>query len=478
MPSKPPARGRAAPITDQLLVKGFRQVKQLDRAYRRIHRHPILHAIISAGRSWVLFFFIGIPLITGAVWLVRDLQTQYLLLTGMPGGSAASLGEDIVRTLNRPTYWEQFFHLNLVPDFTAVGSCGSLDNLVELNKGHAQLAMVEDGLPIHSEQAPCPFRQQPEAQTAKKPAEHGSRVRAMLPLYLSPLHVLAKKRLAIKDVRQLPLHSRVYLGPDGSATNYVSGLVLEHYAIAVERVGRDWDIARALQELQRGTIDAAFFVITLNSDNIQEVMKGSDVVLLNLDGAKGIKLLAPYLEVIVIPAETYKGSTQDITTLGTRTILAASTDLSMAEVYEMATKLAPHLHRILRRIPLSELKMVGIPDLYYRLHEGAIRYFTHDPPFFLNPHFAAGLGSYLSVIYVSHTALMQLLRRYRIHRLLSVVDRLVVTSQLDDGKLSGRFYRYERVLRRKAAQLLRRHRIKLDDFTLISEYLKSQVPTP
>jgi TRAP transporter TAXI family solute receptor len=465
------------PITDSILVTVFQRVKQMDRAYRRVHRHPLLHAILGAGRSWLLIFLLAIPLLVGGIFLMYDLRTQYTLLTGTPGGSAASLGQDLVNTLNRPTQWERLFHLNLVPDFSAVESCGSIDNLVQMNLGKAQLAFVEDGLPVHPDaQAECSLPIRPEGRPSTKKSGEGSRVRVMMPLYLSPLHVLAKKRIGLKDVRQLPAHIRAYQGPDGSATTYVSQLVLDHHGIAVERVGRDWDFHRAMQELRRGTIDAAFFVIALNNDDIQQALNGSDVVLLNLEGAKGLKVLAPYLEVVEIPAETYKSSTQDMITVAARTVLAASADLTPAEVYEMAAKLSPHLHHILKGIPLSELKTAGVPEFYYRLHEGALRYYTHNPPFFLNPHFAAGFGSYLSVIYVSYTVMMQLLRRYRVHRILNMLDHLVATSQVSEGTFSERFYRHERVIRRKAAQLLRRHRIKLDDFTIISEYHKSQLP--
>jgi TRAP-type uncharacterized transport system substrate-binding protein len=476
-PPRRPLPARKITVTDAFLVTLFWRVKQIDRAYRRVHRHPILHAVLGAGRSWLLVFLIAIPLLVGAIPLMRNLHTQYTLVTGPPGGTAALLGPVLAKTLNRPTQWERLLHLNLVPDFTSVDSCGSVENLAQMNQGTAQAALVEDGLPFHpDEKVECSLRPGPDRSPRTVHAAEGIRVRALMPLYLSPLHVLAKKRMGIKDVRGLPAHLKVYQGPDGSATLYVSQLILDHYGIAVERMGRDWDFHRAILELQRGTIEVAFFVIALNSDNVQQALNGSDVVLLNLEGAEGLKVLAPYLAVVKIPAETYKSSTQDVTTIAARTILAVSTDLTSDEVYEMAVKLSSHLHHILKRIPFSELKTSGTPEFYYQLHEGAVRYYTHNPPFFLDPHFAAGLGSYLSIIYVSYKGLMQLLRRYRVHRLLTMLDYLVVMTQGTERSASGRFQRYQGVIRMRAGRLLRHHRITLDDFTVVNEYLKSQVP--
>jgi TRAP-type uncharacterized transport system substrate-binding protein len=51
--------------------------------------------------------------------------------------------------LNEPTELERWLYLNVVPDFSPVESCGSLDNIALLNQGRAQLALIEDGLPMH-----------------------------------------------------------------------------------------------------------------------------------------------------------------------------------------------------------------------------------------------------------------------------------------------------------------------------------------
>ncbi|MDQ6735455.1 MAG: hypothetical protein M3Z35_15285 [Nitrospirota bacterium] len=94
-----------------------------------------------------------------------------------------------------------------------------------------------------------------------------------------------------------------------------------------------------------------------------------------------------------IPPSTYKVSARDITTVAAKTILVASTDLTTSQVYEIAEKLSEHIHDLLKTIPLNVSKVSGNPALFYPLHTGAIRFYDHNPPFFLDPNFLAGLGN-------------------------------------------------------------------------------------
>jgi hypothetical protein len=267
----------------------------------------------------------------------------------------------------------------------------------------------------------------------------------------------------------------VYIGPDGGATAFVAQLVLQHEGIVFDRVGKDWDFRRAMKELVEGKIDLAFFLIALHSDAIMKLLDSPDLHLLNIESAEGLHLLAPYLTVIKIPVSTYRVSTREITTLAAKTILAASTDLKASEVYEIEEKLSHHIHDILKGIPLNVTKVTdSYPDLYYPLHEGAVRFYGHNPPFFLDPHFVAGLGTYISIVYAWFTFTKQLRRYYRVQRLLLCANRVLTTRlRSSDAASLTRSKRLLRNIRLRMATLLREGRLKMEDIGVVNEFINN-----
>lgn len=452
-----------------------RSIGLFDRTHRRLYRHRAFRAFLPTKKALLLIFLILIPLLAFTLYSADRTRTDNYLLTGPHGSTAALLGPLLADVLRDRLGVERWFFYSLTRNFSALESCGSLDNIAKLNQGTAQLAFVEDGLPLHLTTPPTcllPLNHT-QAHLPAKPEE--VRLRAVMPLYIAPLHIISNKRLKYADVHDIKPHSKVYIGPDGSGTSFVSQLVLKHEGILVDRKGKNWDFQTAMQEVITGNIDVAFFLIALNSQEIKQVFDNPDLHLLTVDSAEALKLLAPYLEVIKIPASTYRVSTKEITTIGAKSILAASTELSDAEVYEIATKLSHHLHDLLKEIPLNVTKVSdGTANLYYALHPGASRFYEHNPPFFLDPHFLAGIGSYVSILYASYVLTGQFLRHYRLHRLLHVVDRAMRLSKLK-GKTSGadKNERHVHTVRIRMAGLLREGRLKMDDIGIVNEYIKS-----
>jgi TRAP-type uncharacterized transport system substrate-binding protein len=453
----------------------FRSIRFLDWTHRRLYRHRVFRAFLPTKKALVLIFLILIPLLAVALYSAERTRTDSYLLTGPHGSTAALLGPQFADVLSDRLGFERWVFYSLTQDFSALESCGSLDNIAKLNQGRAQLAFVEDGLPMHLTTPPTCLLPPNHMQTRLPTKKEAVRLRAVMPLYLSPLHIISNKRLNYSDVHDIKPHSKVYIGPDGSGTSFVSQLVLKHEGILIDRKGENWDFQKAMQEVINGKIDVAFFLIALNSQEIKQLFDNPDLHLLTVDSAEALKLLAPYLEIIKIPASTYKVSSKGITTVGAKAILAASTELSDAEVYEITTKLSHHLHDLLKEIPLNVSKVSdGSVNLYYALHPGAIRFYEHNPPFFLDPHFLAGIGSYISILYASYVLTGQFLRHYRLHRFLHVVDRMIRLSKITGGAGgTGKSERHFHMVRVRMARLLREGRIKMDDIGIINEYIKS-----
>jgi TRAP transporter TAXI family solute receptor len=461
--------------TDSSGPRLYRALKALDAGYRRVHRHPVFHIVIDSGKRSGFLVALAIPILVALVIVYSRTQTQYYLLTGPHGSTETEIGPQIANALNEPVQLERWLHLNVIPDFSPVESCGSLDNIALLNQGRAQLALVEDGLPMHIHAPPeCLLHPRQEGTQLSKETNE-IRLRAVMPLYLAPVHVLSNRRLNFKDVRDIKPHSKIYIGPDGGATAFVSQLVLDHEGIIFDRKGKAWDFKRAMKELLDGKIDLAFFMIALNSDAIKQLLDSPDLHLLNIESAEGLKLLAPYLEVVKIPASTYKVSSREITTVAGKSILVASTDLTAAEVYEIRQKLSHHIHDILKGVPLNVTKVTeSYPDLYYPLHAGAVRFYAHDPPFFLDPHFLAGIGTYASLVYAGFTFTRQLRRYYRVQRLFRFARRiLTVHSAFSKASSTAPSERYLKHIRLRMAQMLHDGRLKMEDVGILNEFIKN-----
>ena len=453
----------------------YRALKKLNVAYVKIRHKRIWGRFLLSNQWWVVLFLLLLPLLYAVVALVMRSHTTYFLYTGPAGGTYATLGPALAEALGKPGPWERLMHVRLVPRFVPRESCGSLDNIYFINTGRAHLALADDGLPLHFEKPPmCSLDLQQKPQ--EKQGAHEIRLRALMPLYKSPLHIVARKNLEISDVRQIKPHSKVYVGPDGGSTAFLAQLILDHYGIVVDRVGKNLNFTQAMRQMIHGQIDIAFFLTGLNAEAVQQLSQYDHLTLLTVEHAAAIKVLYPYLEIVTIPAATYKVSSNEITTLGTKTILVASTDLSDNEVYTIASKLSGSIHDLLKDVPLNATKMADSDpqkDLYYPLHDGAVRFYNHNPPFFLDPRTLAGIGTYLSVIFAAYKLSVQFLRNYRVHRLLHAVDRAERAFRFSSDKQKlQRFQWYMGRIRNKALTLLRHERLTMDDFSRINEYVK------
>lgn len=454
------------------MPRWYQAFRPIDRSCRkrRLARH---HVRITTGWGYTVVLLI-VPLIFFIGLAIQRTHTTYYLLTGPEGSSREVVGELTAEVLNQATPLERFLHLNVVPDYVAQDSCGSLDNLYYLNRGLAQLALVHDGLPLSAASEPgCVL---PLKESRFKDTHLEMRARAVFPLFTAPLHIVARRDLKISDLTDLRPGMKIYAGSAGAASAYVARNLLVKAGLTIKPIGEQLTYEESLQQLLDGRLDVGFFLTSVDAQVLQGLMQTGRFTLLAVSQASGLKMHFPYLRTVTIPGGTYKGVPQDVVTVGATTILAASTGLTEIEVYRVASKLSLHLHDLMRDIPMNLAKDVDTDpskDLYYPLHDGAIRFFDHNPPFMFDPRILAGLGTYLSLLYAAYGVSSQYLRKYRLQRVLHAVDRAVRFSGITGSNPKPQRYQahLRRVLR-PALQALRHHTISYEDFQRISEYVK------
>lgn len=186
------------------LTKLYSYVKQLDRLVTKNRHMTIFGRSILSVAGFVLFFVLLIPVIASAIFLVNRSHTQYVFLTGPAGSTTAYIAPRIHAILNAPELVEQLLHLNIVPNFELRSSCGGLDTNAQINAGVAHLGFAEDGFfgdstsPMHCSSA------SEQTQANIKNIGAGTKMRVLMSLYKSPLHVVVRTKLGLSDPKRYP----------------------------------------------------------------------------------------------------------------------------------------------------------------------------------------------------------------------------------------------------------------------------------
>ncbi|MGV8712308.1 MAG: TAXI family TRAP transporter solute-binding subunit [Nitrosomonas sp.] len=460
------------------LTKLYSYLKTLNRRaiklrHRRFFRRPMISVM-----SFMMIFVLLIPVIVMGTYLISRANTEYIFLTGPAGSTTAYIAPRIQSILNAPEFIEQFLHFNIVPDFELRPSCGGLDTNAQINAGMAHLGFAEDGFfgdstsPTHCSSA-SKLRQKDVKNMGA-----GTKMRVLMSLYKSPLHIVVRKKLGLNDLQQMPPGLRVYLGGDGSSTHFISRLIMEHFDLDIERKGEALDFEQAAQELLNGGFDVAFFLAGLHTEVLRSLLhQNSEFQLLSIANTASLKTLFPYLESLTIPSAIYPSVQNEIQTIGTHTVLVASTALGEFEAYEIAKKLTAHSQDLLWDVPLNLARTSDndpSKDLFYPVHDGARRFFAHNPPFFLDVAMLTGIGAYFSIIYASYVMLMEFFRNYRVYRLLTTIDLIMGRSQrLASTSNSMLFNAHIQKLRRISLRLMRLRKITYSEFSYIEDYIKA-----
>lgn len=181
-----------------------------------------------------------------------------------------------------------------------------------------------------------------------------------------------------------------------------------------------------------------------------------------------------------IPSAVYPNVQSNIQTIGTHTVLVASTALREYEAYEITKKVAEHIQNLLWDIPLNLARVIDndpSKDLVYPVHDGAHRFFSHNPPFFLDIAMLTSIGAYFSVIYAFYAMLIEFFRNYRMYRFQTTIDMIMGHAQtLGDSTESTSFNVHLQKFRRVALRLMRHRKITYEEFSYIEDYIKTYKP--
>ena len=244
---------------------------------------------------------------------------------------------------------------------------GSKSNVEELADGNAELAFCQSDVMAYAYNGTNLF---------KSKMEGFSTVAA---LYMEQVQIVTTNP-AIKTVADLAGKS-VSIGAPGSGVYFNAIDVLGAYGLTEDDIKPTYQsFGDSADALKNGQIDAAFIVAGAPTTAIMDLSTTKAAYLVSLDDAHIDELLAasPYYTKHVIPAGTYNGQDEDVTTVAVGAVILARDDVSEDAIYALTADIfdnAPDL--ISSHAKYGELSTefgASITSVPY--HPGAAKYFA------------------------------------------------------------------------------------------------------
>ena len=185
---------------------------------------------------------------------------------------------------------------------------------------------------------------------------------------------------AIKSVADLKGKS-VSIGAPGSGVYFNAVDVLTAAGLTEADIKAQYQsFADSADALKDGKIDAAFIVAGAPTPAITELCTSSEAYLVPIDGAVAETLMAscPFYTTYTVPAETYKGQTEDVQTVTVKATLIVNADASEDDVYKLTAAIFDNAEAITsENAKGAELSVENATSgMTAPFHAGAAKYFA------------------------------------------------------------------------------------------------------
>jgi len=286
------------------------------------------------------------------------------LATGDLEGESYILGQAITQVvrLNNPKI-----------DISVISSSGSDENLEQIEKGTADLAIAQADMP------------------------GGASARTIAVLFEDVFQLIAQPDSGINHFTDLKGHKIVLQPNSGEFYSFLK--LATHYGLQLTDFVLSFAPGAEADELFRHKdVDALFRVRTLNNNYIAQLVQQTRARIIPLGQAEALRVRHPALEPTVIPRGVYQGyptiPPMDLPGISVRRLLIGDRKLDVGMVRQLTQIISEHQREIANAIPEEEADLrplvsgikrpnlsegTGIP-----LHDGAIAYYERDRPTFMS----------------------------------------------------------------------------------------------
>ena len=256
-------------------------------------------------------------------------------------------------------------------DVTVVSTDGSKANIESMDAGDYQLATVQSDVMAY-------------AWAGTRSFEANGKVtsfRVVAGLYAEAVQLITMDP-SIKSVADLA-GKRVSIGAPGSGVYFNAMDVLEAAGLGEDDIIPQYQsFADSTDALKDGKIDAAFIVAGAPTAAITELCTTNNAYLVPIDGEVADKLMesSPFYTTYTIPAGTYAGQTEDVTTVTVKATLIVSADASEEDVYNLVKAIFDNADAIAAENGKgAELSIENATSgMTVPFHPGAAKYFAEQ----------------------------------------------------------------------------------------------------
>ncbi|BAU15603.1 TRAP transporter solute receptor, TAXI family [Leptolyngbya sp. NIES-3755] len=295
-------------------------------------------------------------------WVAISSQriTHLNLDCGEPQGESFILGNAIAKVIheNNPRL-----------DVSVIATSGSDENFEQLEKGAADLAIVQADLP------------------------GGRAARTVAVLFEDMFQLIVQSKSGLNNLNDLVGHKIVLQPNSGEFYSFLE--LAEHYGLKLEDFQLTFATGAEAEDLFRQKqVDAMFRVRTLNNDYITHMVQQTRAQILPIEQAKALQVRHPALEPALIPMGVYQGYPAippvDLPSISLKRLLVASQTIDAGVVKQITQIILEHQREIANAIPESYADLRPLVAGIKRpsasegtgiaLHPGAIAYYERDRP--------------------------------------------------------------------------------------------------
>ncbi len=263
----------------------------------------------------------------------------------------------------------QYIKNNAGIDVTVVSTDGSKANIQGIDAGNYQLGTVQSDVMAYAWEGTRSFQEDGKVDS----------FRVVAGLYAESVQLVTMDP-EIKSVADLAGKS-VSIGAPGSGVYFNAMDVLSAAGLTENDIKAQYQsFADSADALKDGKIDAAFIVAGAPTPAITELCTTNNAYLVPIDGEVAEKLMAdcPFYTTYTIPAGTYEGQTEDVTTVTVKATLIVSASASEEDVYKLTAAIFDNIDAITaENAKGAELSIENATSgMTAPFHAGAAKYFA------------------------------------------------------------------------------------------------------
>lgn len=254
-------------------------------------------------------------------------------------------------------------------DVTVVSTDGSKANIQGIDAGDYQLGLVQSDVMAYAWEGSRSFASDGKVDS----------FRVVAGLYAEAVQLITMDP-TIQSVSDLAGKS-VSIGAPGSGVYFNAIDVLTAADLTENDIKAQYQsFADSTDALKDGKIDAAFIVAGAPTPAITELCTTNSAYLVPIDGEIGNKLIAscPFYTTYSIPAGTYPGQTEDVSTVTVKATLIVSASASEETVYKLTVAIFDNIEAITKENGKgAELSVENATSgMTAPFHAGAAKYFA------------------------------------------------------------------------------------------------------